>query len=337
MQGESDEKDLVEIFENGDRETLEKFKTESPRIEPTIQSSTKKPTKEEREIVKKVKLAQKKKSTGKINKPLKVKVDPQTLDDYPKNFVEYDKKSKVLWDSYRPMYLLNEEFTFEVSWGFFKAGTATISTMPMATMADKEVLHINGRMESAEYFEGIYKLKDTLDVYVDVADKKFESLKYEMKQRESGQLVDDLQLFDSEKLKTFFFYHRIKKGKTKNKKSQEYVPRYFTDSFSALYFLRGLPMDIGSNFKFPIVTRGKVWILNADVSDVEEIEVMNKKFQAYKITAQTQFPGVLKKSGDINFWFSTDESRILLKFEAKIKIGSVKGELISHKKGEYKK
>ncbi|WP_419172737.1 DUF3108 domain-containing protein [Halobacteriovorax sp.] len=341
MQGESDEKDLVEIFENGDRETLEKFKTENPVAEPSLKSATQEPTKEEKEIVKKEKAKEKKLkekvTKKKIEKKEEKTINPQTLDDYPEQYIAIDEKSKEYWKSYRPMYLIGEEFKFEIGWSIFKAGTATIRTMPMATMGGKEVLHVNGLLESAEYFEGIYKLKDTLDVYVDIEKGGFSPLKYEMKQRESGQLVDDLQLFDHDKLKTYFFYHRLKDGKTKNKKIQEYLPRYFTDSFSALYFLRGLPMKIGSKFEFPIVTRGKVWILKAEVDNVEEVEVMNKKFQAYRITAQTQFPGVLKKSGDINFWFSTDESRMLLKFAAKIKIGAVKGELISHKKGEYKK
>ena len=93
-------------------------------------------------------------------------------------------------------------------------------------------------------------------------------------------------------------------------------------------------MKLGESFSFPMVTRGKVWKLIASVDDIEEVELMGKKFQAFKITAQTQFPGVLKKSGDINFWVATDDSRAVLKFTAKIKIGTVKGELIKIKYGQ---
>ncbi len=325
MKSDSDDKDLVEIFSKEEAETLDKFKTTEVSPDPVKKET----------IVVEQKVSKVEPKTKKVEKKKEVKkIDPQTLEDYPKEFLAFDKEAKRLWDSYKPVYNIGEEFRYEVSWSIFKAGTATISTQPMAKIGDKEVLHINALLESAEYFEGIYKLKDSLDVYVKADDGEYSSLKYEMKQRESGQIVDDLQLFDHDELKTYFFYNRIKKGKTKKIKKDDFIPKYFTDSFSALYFLRGLPIKVGANFEFPIITRGKVWLLKASVDEIEEVELMNTVYQAYKITAQTEFPGVLKKSGDINFWVSTDESRTLLKFAAKVKIGSVKGELIHHNPGK---
>lgn len=320
MKSESDDKDLVEIFNDSDSEKISKFITseEPEKKEEVIQKT---------EVQPEVKAVDNKKA---IVEPVK-KIDPRTQEDYPKEFIKYDEVSKKYWDSYQPVFNIGEEFRYEISWSIFKAGIATISTKPMATIAGQDVLHINALLESAEYFEGIYKLKDSLDVYIAAEEGKFSSLKYEMKQRESGQIVDDLQLFDHDELKTYFFYNRLKNDKRKKMKKVEFIPRYFTDSFSSLYFLRGLAIEIGAEFNFPIITRGKVWILKASVDNVEEIEVLGKTFQAYKITAQTQFPGVLKKSGDINFWIATDDSRALLKFSAKVKIGTVKGELISIK------
>ncbi|EPZ49875.1 PF11306 family protein [Bacteriovorax sp. BAL6_X] len=334
MKSDSDDVDLVEIFSSEESETLDKFKTTDSELEkptaPPISSSI-----EEKRIGRVEKAKEKVvKAKPVVKETPKVKVNPQESEDYPKVFLNFDKESQKYWDSYRPIFFEGEEFKYEISWSIFKAGIATISTQPMAKIGEKEVLHVNALLESAEYFEGIYKLKDTLDVYVDADKGKFSSLKYEMKQRESGQIVDDLQLFDHDELKTYFFYNRLKKGKTKKVKKVEYLPRYFTDSFSALYFIRGIPMKIGTSFDFPIITRGKAWLLKATVDDIENITVMEKSYKAYKITAQTEFPGVLKKSGDINFWISTDESRTVLKFSAKVKIGTVKGELISHKAGK---
>ena len=59
-------------------------------------------------------------------------------------------------------------------------------------------------MESAEYFENIYKLNNTLTTYI--SKENFFPIKYEMRQRESGQNVDDVQLFDEKELKTYFYY-----------------------------------------------------------------------------------------------------------------------------------
>jgi hypothetical protein len=42
---------------------------------------------------------------------------------------------------------------------------------------------------------------------------------------------------------------------------------------------------------------------------------------------------VLQKNGDINFWYSADPARRLLKFKAKVKLGSIYGELVDYKPG----
>ncbi len=262
--------------------------------------------------------------------PKKLKRPEDNL-DYPKTFRKYNQKYKKYWDDFSPVFYPGEMFKYEISWSIFKAGTATIETLNGLQLGNKDVYSIKATMESADYFENIYKLKNSLVTYIEK--ESFFPMKYELKQRESSQSVDDLQLFDEEELKTNFYYKRIKEGKTKIKNEEKYIPRYFTDSFSALYFVRGMPLKVGLKFGFPMVTRTKVWLLKAEVESIENIDVLGKKVEAYKIKAVTQFPGVLKKRGDINFWYSADEQRRLLRFEAKIKIGSVKGELIEFRPG----
>ena len=65
----------------------------------------------------------------------------------------------------------------------------------------------------------------------------------------------------------------------------------------------------------------------------EIISVNGNDINAHRLKAETHFPGVLQKSGDINFWYSADESKKLVKFQAKIKIGSILGELVEYKPG----
>ena len=155
--------------------------------------------------------------------------------------------------------------------------------------------------------------------------KNFTPLKYILVQRESGQIVDDLQLFDHEELKTYFWYKRIKNKKESKDKKIEYVPRYFQDSLSALFFVRGLPMKIGNKYEFPVVTRTKVWIIKVEVMAKEDLKIEGKTYNTYRLRAETHFPGVLEKRGDIVFWYSADASRRILKFLAKVKIGHLEG------------
>lgn len=253
-------------------------------------------------------------------------------EDYPEEFKKYDEKSKKGWSLVKPYIFIGEEFTFRVSYLGITAGHIRMETKPMVEVQGKKAYRFKAYMRSSRYYDFIYSLDDSLESVV--LKDSFLPVKYSLIQRESKQDVDDLQLFDHEKRKTYVWYKKIKKGKEKKLEFDKYIPGLFQDSYSSLYFVRGLPLKIGDVYDFPVVTRGKVWLLTLKVEKKETIDVNGEDVEAYRINAETRFPGVLKKKGDIIFWYSTDSLRRLLKFNAKIKIGSVEGELVEFSPGE---
>lgn len=322
--------DLVEVFKL-EETNFDKFKV----IEMTEPGSQKEKVKKETPALEKKVLTKKKVRPGPTKVSVKTPSVPKKKDypaKYPENFKKYNKKFKGVWDLFKTKFFKNEEFTFAVRYLGITAGHIKIQTKGRVQVAGEEAYHFKASMKSAKFYEYIYSLEDTLESYISA--DTFLPLKYTLTQRESGQNVDDLQLFDHEKLETYFWYKRMKKGVETKKELKTFTPKYFQDSFSALYFVRGLPLKIGDKYSFPIVTRGKVWILSMEVDKLDNIKIMDKWVDALKIKAETHFPGVLKKSGDINFWYSAGDTKRLLKFEAKVKIGSIEGELIEYKEGD---
>ena len=252
--------------------------------------------------------------------------------EYPEAYKKYDLKSKEVWPKFTPLIFPEEKFTFRVGYLGITAGFIKIETLPKVSIGGVEAFHFKARMRSARYYSYIYTLDDSLESFVSTDD--FTPLKYVLLQRESAQTVDDLQLFDSQKLKTYHFYKRLKKGKKKNVELEKPIPRYFQDSYSALFFVRGLPLKKGDQYEFPIVTRGKIWILKLKIEGIDSLKIMDKWIPAIRINAETRFPGVLEKKGDIRFWYSNDKYRKLLKFQADVKIGSITGELVDYKPGK---
>ncbi len=261
----------------------------------------------------------------------KIKQD-ESVEPYPEEFLLYDKVSKKIWPKTKPIIDIGEKFVFQVSYLGITAGHIQMETKAPVKVGGKDAYHFSAKLRSARYYSYIYTLDDSLDSYVSQDD--FIPMKYVLAQRESSQSVDDLQLFDREELKTYHWYKRVKHGKLKEVELTKYVPEYFQDSFSALHFVRSLPLSEGDQYEFPIVTRGKIWMLKLKVERIESIEVMDKDTQAIRINAETSFPGVLEKKGDILFWFSADDKKKLLKFEAQVKIGSVGGELVEYEAGK---
>jgi hypothetical protein len=211
------------------------------------------------------------------------------------------------------------------------AGYITVASKDVVKISDKMAFHYYARFKSQDIYSYFYWLDDTLETFIDKL--TFLPIKYALVQREKKQNVDDLQLFDFKKLKTYHWYKRVKEGNNKNEKIENYIPRYAQDSFSALQFVRGLPLHKGDRYDFPAVTRGQPWLLKVEVMGEETISVNDQDVKAYRLKAETHFPGVLQKSGDINFWYAADEGRRLLKFQAKVKIGSIYGELVEYRPG----
>ena len=258
-------------------------------------------------------------------------VAPLVPTDYPEEYKAYDAKSKLVWEKFKPVFYQGEQSIMAVTYLGVTAGFITILSKEMVTLNNKPAYHFYARFKSSDSYRYFYWLDDKIDSFVEK--ETFLPMKYSLVQREKKQNVDDLQLFDFKKMTTYNWYKRVKEGSNKDEKGENKIPSYAQDSFSALQFVRGLPLNKGDLYEFPVVTRGKFWILKVEVMGEEMTSVGDKEIKAIKIKAETNFPGVLKKSGDIIFWYGTEAERRLLKFQAKIKLGSIYGELVEYKAG----
>ncbi|MBC7429098.1 MAG: DUF3108 domain-containing protein [Bacteriovorax sp.] len=250
---------------------------------------------------------------------------------YPDAYKAYDAKSKAVWEKFKPSFYQGEESIMAVSYLGVTAGYITILSKEVVALNSKTAFHYYARFKSSDAYRYFYWLDDKLDTYVEKTD--FLPMKYSLVQREKKQNVDDLQLFDFKKMMTYSWYKRVKEGSNKDEKLEAMIPSFAQDSFSALQFVRGLPLVKGDVYEFPVITRGTFWLLKVEVMGPDTTSVNGKDVEAIKIRAETNFPGVLQKSGDINFWYGTGPERKLLKFQAKIKLGSLYGELVEYKPG----
>ncbi len=326
--------DLTSTFDV-DHEQAQTFRDKSLNEKSSVSESNA-ATSEEKASKTKNKISKPKEKTSKKNKaetaPVLVPTEKtEQAPEYSDLFKSYDQKSKLSWDKFKPVFYQGEQSIMSVTYLGVTAGYITINSKEVVSVNNKTAFHFFARFKSSDSYRYFYWLDDKLDSYVEK--ETFLPLKYSLIQREKKQNVDDLQLFDFNKLKTFFWYKRVKEGSNKDEKGSDVIPKLAQDSFSALQFVRGLPLVKGDVYEFPVITRGKYWLLKVDVVGEETISVDGKDVRAVKIKAETNFPGVLKKSGDIYFWYGVDSERRLLKFQAKIKIGSIYGELVEYKPG----
>ena len=325
----TEHKDLVSSFEIGKEEAKKYVVNDTPAVVPT--PSVPIITNQVNKTSKKSKKAIMKPVPIEPSKP-EVKIENEAYPaDYPAELKNYDAVSKTIWPKFKPLFYQGEQSILAISYLGVIAGYITVMSKDIVKMGERDTYHYTARFKSRDAYRYFYWLDDSLETFIEKAN--FLPIKYSLVQREKIQNVDDLQLFDTKKLKTFTWYKRVKDGNNTDDKEEHYIPHYIQDSFSALQFTRGLPLNKGDTYDFPVVTRGKVWLLKVEVMGEEEITVNGHDVQGIRIKAETHFPGVLQKSGDISFWYSADPMRKLLKFKAKVKLGSIFGELVDYKAG----
>lgn len=324
-----EKKDLVDAFDIS-KEQAEKYTPEVVVAEPAAEVKT---AKGKTEKTKKTKAEEKKTEKAKapeVSKAAIAKGDEYPA-DYPQEFKNYDVVSKPIWEKFKPTFYKGEQSIIAISYLGVTAGYITMTSKDLVKIGDRTAYHYYARFKSRDAYRYFYWLDDTIETFVE--QNTFLPIKYSLIQREKKQNVDDLQLFDFKKHKVMTFYKRVKPGADKNENLEKYIPRYVQDSFSALQFVRGLPLHKGDKYDFPVSTRGKTWLLKIEVVGEETVSLNGKDIRAYKLKAETHFPGVLQKSGDILFWYSMDELKRLVKFQAKVKLGSIYGELVEYKPG----
>ena len=277
----------------------------------------------------------KKAEAKQIVKPaLPVTLDPpksKLPKDYPEATVALNAKAEKTWSNYKPNHFIDEKTFLDIHYLGMTVGKIMVTNRGKKLINGKEVWNFHSRFKSAPFYSNIYELDDTVDTYVTT--DQFLSTRYSLIQRESKQDVDDLQLHDRDQMKTFWFYKQKKPdGTVKNKEKNDFIPYFSIDPFSVLFFFQGLPLKDADVYTIPVINKGKILVLKAEVEGREEIDTeIGDNKMSIRVHATTQYSGETLKSGDLYFWFSDDKYHKLLKAQAKIKIGSVTADIVDEK------
>lgn len=218
---------------------------------------------------------------------------------------------------------IGEKMTFRVSYFGMTAGEFTLTALPFKEINERKVYHIKGHAKTARFFGMFYRLDDTVETFIDY--EGIFSHRFHLILDETKQTRNSLELFDSEKKKTFFWnrWNRVDRPPVETKQYFDIAP-FPQDSLSALYYLRTVPLKVGETVKFSVVSEGKAREAFAHVIRKERLSTALGMIDAVVVQPEAGFQGALQKQGDSFIWFSDDDRRYVLQVEAKVKVGTVK-------------
>ncbi len=259
------------------------------------------------------KLALEKKANKKSKKSAQLKPD--------------DKKSLAQTPTWTPSawpFAIGEKLTFVLRYGVIEGGIGTLQVMEPKVVDGVPVLHYKAHGRSSKVLELIYRVDDEVDSWIRLSDHM--PLRQEIRQNESGKWGNRVVVFDNEKHIAKFYSNTYSKNGNHDEIRQDVnLNHWAQDVMGAMYFYRFV--DDLKKLNYPIYDRFSNWNNEFNFVGRERIRVPAGEFDALKFKMNPRVDGDLKTRGDVLVWFKDDPSKIMLQFKAKIRIGSVTGEL----------
>ncbi len=234
----------------------------------------------------------------------------------------------------------DEVMVYEVRWKaplFFMpsvhAGYTTLHVEAPTTYEGRPAMRFTAVAKSDGFFPklGGIDIDDSFDSLV--LEENFCSLKIVKIQKEGDRKRDITLIFDPEHKKTrvvekdlFFNPPKLTRDETLP------LPACAVDVLSVFYAARRFNLELGRSFHMMLSDNGTTRPLTITVEKREMVDTGEGKVQAVKLHTGSAM-GLFSRGGTFSIWYSDDELRVPVKFEAKVNFGRVFGWLKSYQGG----
>jgi hypothetical protein len=211
-----------------------------------------------------------------------------------------------------------EVLTYEVSFFGLKAGYAEFSYRGEKEEGDRKLYHINAKLWTTGLVKIFKQITDEFDYFVD--SESFLPYKVVVNQKESDRSVNKIVYYDQEK---GILEHFDLQGE----KIKEFVavPRIF-EPVTVAYFLRTRELlDEPANIN--VYGGRKVYTIDVKIIGSRKVKTDIGVFETLEIKPVVKRGGKVMEDRDVTAWLINDGTNIPLLVHAKIKIGTVTGEL----------
>ncbi len=218
-----------------------------------------------------------------------------------------------------------EKLSYEVSWVHIPAGEMRLEVMPMKELEGKKAYHFMMTSTTYSYVDLFYKLRQTVDAFTD--NGMTHSIFYRKKTRGKKDRDETVHFDWESRVATY-----EKNGRAEDKVAL--LPGTF-DPLAIFYVLRLHDLHVGRTVQVPVSDGKKCVMGKADVVKRENIRVGERIYDTFLVLPDLKhIGGVFRKSKNavLKIWFAADGTKIPVRVESKVKVGSFVAELtrISH-------
>lgn len=212
---------------------------------------------------------------------------------------------------------VGEYLEFEISWKFFKAGTAAMSVGDTVWNGNRPCYYIKTTANSSSVIDVFYKVRDKVESIID-REGMF-PWKFKKRLREGHFRRTRHTLFDPYRNLAFV------------KNDTVVVPPYVQDILSSFYFVRTLPLEVGGHFDIENLSGKDVYPLRVLVHRKQTIKVPAGKFHCLVVEPVLRGEGLFNQKGRLTIWMTDDARKIPVMMKSEVFIGTVDAKLRKYK------
>ena len=228
---------------------------------------------------------------------------------------------------------MGEKLTFQIKYGFIKAGEATLQINSHAYQDSVECYKIESLAKTNSFFDNIYKVRDKIESIWDKND--LVSLRFTKKLQEGSYRQYRIHFYYPEQNLTIYTKFGRKTKSFKEKKIE--IPDNTQDILSALYYLRLQEFSVGDTITINVTSDGRNYPADVLIHKKEKIKTIFGVKKCFVVEPILKGDAIFKQTGKILVWLTADEYKIPVKMSSKIIFGSFKAILKDAKNVPYKK
>jgi KDO2-lipid IV(A) lauroyltransferase len=225
---------------------------------------------------------------------------------------------------------VGERIEMDLRWLAIPAGKAVLEVKEGPVVNGRPTFQLWGNVLSSKIVDAIYHVDNTVESFIDR--EALLPYKFLLHMVESKQNKETRVVFDHTSGKAYYWAKRISErwGNLDVDRVDALVPEA-KDLWSAIYYARYLNYKLNEKQRFFVYENGQNWAVELTPVANELVTSRVGAFQCWKILVSVSLNNILKPMGDVYMWLSDDSKKHLVKFDAKIKIGSLYGVLSSIK------
>ena len=209
-----------------------------------------------------------------------------------------------------------EVLEFDIGWSsYLTAGTAVVSVKEKKPSYNSVAYYVVAEGQPTPLLSKLYTLYYKADVLMDVFTLLPQRAGVYSEEGQRHQMK--VTTFNNAARKATFEHVSAKSGKREFS-----VPAFTQDALSAIYVMRALPLKVGVKETIPVTTGGRSYSAQVSVVGIEALETGAGPYQAFRLRTTLSDEKGQPSGRPIHLWISDTPSRVPVKLQSELSVGS---------------